>query len=197
MTRADARGLSVCLALLIAPAAVGCVGTETDGGIMIGNSNNSALLIYSNPYAPADPTTPNPIQGTASATATAYDLGGRMRIRLRAQGFPPSYAFGSHLHKLPCDDAMKAGGHYQHNPWQSGPMGTVATDPAYANTKNEAWLDFTTDADGKGGSELLLDWVPRPGEAKAVIIHQMPSQVAPAGGAAGAKLACLPMAFSN
>jgi hypothetical protein len=33
-------------------------------------------------------------------------------------------------------------------------------------------------------------WIPRPGEAKAIIIHNM---VTGAGDVAGAKLACLPM----
>jgi Cu/Zn superoxide dismutase len=196
MMNAESRGWLLRLALMAAPIAAGCAaGTETDTGLLIGTSAGSALMIY-----PMDPaaTGPNPIQAGALVSAQAYDVGnGRMRIRLSASNMPANYKFGSHLHKLACDDPMKAGGHYQHNPWQSGPMGTVATDPAYANTANEAWLDFNTDAAGKGGSELLMDWIPRPTEAKAIIIHAMPSQVTAPAGTAGPKLACLPIAFTN
>jgi Cu-Zn family superoxide dismutase len=82
---------------------------------------------------------------------------------------------------------MKAGGHYQNMPF---PMGGMANDPAYANASNEAWLDFTTDAAGKGAQHVVVDWIPRTGEARAIIFHHMATGT---GGVAGAKLACLPL----
>jgi Cu-Zn family superoxide dismutase len=131
--------------------------------------------------------TPNPIPNTATATAEAFDVEGKLRIQLTVLGLPVARTFGSHLHKLPCDDPTKAGGHYQHLPF---PADGMATDPSYANATNEAWLDFTTDATGKGETDLTVDWLPRPGEANGIIIHHRASGI---GGVSGAKLACLPI----
>ena len=125
---------------------------------------------------------------TAGAAADAYDVGGKLRILLVVARFPPDRTFGSHLHKLPCDDPTKAGGHYQHMPF---PTGGMATDPDFANATNEAWLDFTTDSEGNARTDLTLDWLPRSEEAKGIIIHHMASGV---GGVSGPKLACLPIA---
>jgi Cu-Zn family superoxide dismutase len=87
-----------------------------------------------------------------------------------------------------CDN-NKAGGHYQHNPF---PDGGSATDPTHANSTNEAWLDFTTNASGAGSAEATVNWRPRAGEANAVIIHDMRTGD---GGVAGAKLACTNVPF--
>jgi Cu-Zn family superoxide dismutase len=38
---------------------------------------------------------------------------------------------------------------------------------------NEIWLDFTTDAAGKGMADRTVDFKVRPGEAKAIVIHAM------------------------
>lgn len=154
---------------------------------MIASSGDAALLIYADPYAPDMPDAPNPITPGATASAEAFDVDGKLRIVLDVAGFPASRTFGSHLHRLPCNDPMKAGGHYQHMPFPSGGM---ATDPTYANATNEAWLDFTTDAQGEAERELTVAWIPRAGEAQAIIFHHMASGV---GGVSGPKLACLPI----
>ncbi|HKO92875.1 MAG TPA: hypothetical protein VJU61_17085 [Polyangiaceae bacterium] len=179
-----------CLAVLGSLGAVGCGGEDDDAEApeqMLASSQNAALFRYVDPYAPAMAGMPNPLGDTARAAAEAYDVGGKLRIDLVVAGFPPDRTFGSHLHRLPCEDPAKAGGHYQNMPF---PTGGMATDPTYANTTNEAWLDFTTDAEGNGERELTVSWLPRPGEAKAIIIHNDASGV---GGVSGAKLACLPI----
>ena len=84
---------------------------------------------------------------------------------------------------------MKAGGHYQDMPF---PADGSATDPMYANKMNEVWLDFATDATGAATSEATVNFIPRAGEAKAVMIHDMMTVT---GGVAGAKLACINMPF--
>jgi superoxide dismutase, Cu-Zn family len=186
MTKLDlmARGAG----LLLTVAVLGC-GSESEdsGGDMVASSQNAPVLLYADPYAPDMAGTPNPIGNTAKATAFAFNDGGDLRIDLSVVGFPPSRTFGSHLHRLPCEDTAKAGGHYQNAPF---PTGGMATDPMYANATNEAWLDFTTDVTGSGNVEISVDWIPRPGEAKAIIFHHMASGV---GGVSGAKLACLPI----
>jgi Cu-Zn family superoxide dismutase len=85
---------------------------------------------------------------------------------------------------------MAAGGHYQDKP--AAAADAAATDPMFGNPMNEVWLDFTTDAAGKGMSERTVDFRIRPGEAKAIVVHAM---MTGAGGVAGTKLACLPIAF--
>ena len=186
---------TVTCILLASLAIVGCGSDEGDGADdsndapeMIATSGGASLMVYDDPYAPDMPGTPNPIPETAGAAADAFDVGGKLRIRLVVARFPPDRTFGSHLHKLPCDDPTKAGGHYQHMPF---PTGGMATDPDYANATNEAWLDFTTDSEGNALTDLTLDWLPRSEEAKGIIIHNMASGV---GGVSGPKLACLPIA---
>lgn len=153
---------------------------------MVASSQNAALLVYEDPYAPAMAGMPNPITATARATALAFNVDGNLRIELAVTGFPASRPFGSHLHQRACNDE-KAGGHYQNVPF---PMGGMANDPAFANPTNEAWLDFTTDAAGEGAVELTVSWLPRAGEGKGIIFHHMPTAE---GGGAGARLACLPI----
>jgi hypothetical protein len=181
MMKIDSTWMCACFALL---GALGCGGDDDESAEMIASSQNAGLRIYAEPYTPM--TTANPITTTASATAFAFDEDGSLRIELSVAGFPATRPFGSHLHRLPCDDAM-AGGHYQDMPF---PTGGLATDPTYANATNEAWLDFTTDAQGAVTRELTVDWLPRAGEAKGIIFHDMLSGV---GGVSGARLACLPI----
>jgi Cu-Zn family superoxide dismutase len=111
-----------------------------------------------------------------------------MEVMLMVSGLPPNRPFGSHIHKLPCDDPSKAGGHYQNNPAPDG----GANNPMYGNPTNEVWLDFTTDAMGSAMSTAKVEWIPRAGEAKAIVIHDMLTMD---GGTAGAKLACISMPF--
>jgi superoxide dismutase, Cu-Zn family len=186
MTKLESMVRGACV--LLTAAALGCGGDSEDSkGQMVASSQNVAVMLYADPYAPDMAGTPNPIGTTAKATALAFSDDGELRIELAVVGFPPSRTFGSHLHRLPCDDAAKAGGHYQNMPF---PTGGMATDPVYANATNEAWLDFTTDAAGNAETEINVNWTPRPGEAKAIIFHHMASGV---GGVSGAKLACLPI----
>lgn len=129
---------------------------------------------------------PNPAMGITGSAKAIETAPGKMRVELSVGGLPPNRAFGSHLHKLSCEDTM-AGGHYQHNP-----STTTPTDPDFANNTNEVWLDFTTDATGKATSQASVDWVPAKGAAKAIIVHAMMTIT---GGVAGPRLACLPFAF--
>jgi Cu-Zn family superoxide dismutase len=128
-------------------------------------------------------------------SATAWDIGGgMMRLDLTVTGLPVSRTFGAHLHKLPCETNM-AGGHYQHNPAPdldagAGPGGP--NDPTYANPTNEAWLDFTTDDQGKATSSTQVPWVPEAAKAKSIVIHNMGTVD---GGIAGPKLACIGITF--
>ena len=161
-------------------------GDASDAGTMITKSTGQ-WVVYVDPYG--DGGGANPISSTIMGTAEAFALpSGGMRLVLSVTGLPPNRGFGSHLHKLACEN-NKAGGHYQNNPF---PDGGSANDPTYANSTNEAWLDFTTNASGAGSAETTVAWRPRAGEANAIVIHDMMTMD---GGIAGAKLACTNMPF--
>lgn len=185
MTNRAARW--ACFAVLCSAATMACGSDDESGGEKVASSKDQPLQIYVDPYAPDMAGTPNPITTTASAAASAFDDGGKLRLEIAVRGFPASRPFGSHLHRLACDDVMKAGGHYQNMPF---PTGGMANDPMYANPDNEAWLDITTDATGSAEREVVVDWIPRAGEARAIIFHD---KLTATGGVAGAKLACLPI----
>jgi len=148
-------------------------------------SNSGPWTVYPNPYGDAGANPAQTIQG--SATARAVD--GGMQLTLSVSGLPAMRGFGSHLHKLACDN-MSAGGHYQHMPAASADA--AVTDPTFANPSNEVWLDFTTDDAGAAMSSSSVSWVPPDGGAAAIVVHD---RLTGDGGVAGAKLACLPFSL--
>jgi Cu-Zn family superoxide dismutase len=158
-----------------------------DAGVKI-TSSTGTWVVYPDPFG-AD-AGDNPLPSTIMGKAEAFALpGGKMRITLSVTGLPPNRPCGSHLHVLTCEN-NKAGGHYQNVPF---PMdGGVASDPTFANSANEVWLDFTSDANGAAMAETTVDWVPRAGGANAIMIHDKKTGD---GGIAGAKLACTNMPF--
>ncbi|NSC21494.1 superoxide dismutase family protein [Streptomyces albus subsp. chlorinus] len=109
-------------------------------------------------------------------------------VELEVHGLPKNRTYGAHVHTEPCgarpDDS---GPHYQHvkDPVQP------STDPRYANPRNEVWLDFTTDAKGRGRAASHHDWTFRKGEAMSVVLHERRTSTEPGhAGQAGARLAC-------
>jgi len=169
----------------------GSGGTSTEDAASDGSgetkisSTTGAWTIFADPYMDGGA---NPVPDGIMGGADAFSSGGKMRVKLTVSGLPADRHFGSHIHKLACSD-NKAGGHYQNMPF---PDGGSATDPTYANSMNEVWLDFMTDATGAATSEANVNWIPREGEAKALMIHDMMTME---GGVAGAKLACISMPF--
>jgi Cu-Zn family superoxide dismutase len=173
-------------------------GSTSEGGASDGGANSgdgSALakstgswVVYDNPYGDGGANPAMGIQGTAIALPRKLaDGGAGMEVQLMVSGLTPDRDYGSHIHKAECDAGM-AGGHFQHEPAPDG----GASDPAFANAMNEVWLDFKTDGMGKAMSDVEVDFVPPPGGAKAIIVHDRKTGD---GGVAGPKLACLPFAF--
>jgi Cu-Zn family superoxide dismutase len=123
----------------------------------------------------------------------------RTRIKLRVRGLLPGETYGAHVHYLACGaTGAAAGAHYQNipDPAVGGSETVSSTDPAYANSANEVWLDFVTNAKGKGRAHTVVDWRFRPtapGTTRSVILHIDPTSTGgtvPPGNA-GARLACL------
>lgn len=156
------------------------VGSD-DGPLGI---NTGPFVKYADPFGNGNM---NPAAGIVGAARATSSGGSEMTLTLNVMGLPSMMVFGAHLHQKACDDD-KGGAHYQN---VAAPAG-MASSPAYANPINEAWLDFTTDGRGNAVASTTVSWVPMSALAKSIVVHAMKTGD---GGAAGAKLACLPMAF--
>jgi Cu-Zn family superoxide dismutase len=108
---------------------------------------------------------------------------------LAVRGLPANQQFGAHVHTNACGENPEAAGpHYQHQPDPKQP----SVDPAYANPKNEIWLDFTTDATGFARSWSVVDWTFDNRSHKSIVIHEHHTATeADKAGQAGARLACI------
>lgn len=117
------------------------------------------------------------------------------RVILQLQGFAPNTTYGAHAHVNSCSptSGAAAGPHYQ---YVKDPV-SPSTNPAYANPRNEIWLDTTTNAAGNGTAVARVDWTfPADRKAKSVILHAEPTRTGPNdSGVAGARLACIDVAF--
>ncbi|WP_370969421.1 superoxide dismutase [Amycolatopsis sp. cg9] len=108
-------------------------------------------------------------------------------------GLLPGHAYGAHAHAQPCGATGDAAGpHFQHVPDPVKP----STDPAYANPRNEIWLDFTTDRLGTGFARSTVDWTFGARRPESVVVHETHTHTDPGhAGTAGARLACLDVDF--
>jgi superoxide dismutase, Cu-Zn family len=109
---------------------------------------------------------------------------------LRIKGTDPAAAgrtFGAHLHTGPCvpGNGAAAGPHYN----QDVVEGTV---PARVDQTTEVWLDFTVNPAGDATAIATVPFVPTAG-TRSVVIHRDPTDHH--SGAAGPRLACLPVTW--
>ena len=118
---------------------------------------------------------------------------GRTTVELEVSGLLPNTKYGSHVHTKPCGaKPADSGPHYQH---EKDPV-SPSVDPAFANARNEIWLDFTTDARGAAKGAATVEWEFRKGEANSVVVHAAHTSTEHGkAGTAGDRLACLTAAF--
>ncbi|MCU1531596.1 MAG: superoxide dismutase [Arthrobacter sp.] len=133
-----------------------------------------------------------PVGAKAESTVTVRSDG--TETKLMVHGLMPNRHYGAHAHVKPCGvDGAAAGPHYQD---QIDPV-APSVDPAYANAKNEIWLDFLTDAQGDASAESSVDWKARGGEAQSITIHENHTMTeAGKAGTAGTRLACIDVNFT-
>lgn len=143
-----------------------------------------ATYLFRGPLQDLSTATVGPFDG-AKAQVLLQTSASTSRVGLVVRGIDPAQAglrFGAHLHIGPCvtDNGAAALGHYN-----------VSTAiPAVINDQTEVWLDFTVNSDGEGRSGARVPFVPVAAE-RSVVIHALPTN--PVTGAAGARLACLPV----
>ncbi|EME51433.1 superoxide dismutase family protein [Amycolatopsis decaplanina] len=112
---------------------------------------------------------------------------------LLVTGLLPNREYGAHAHTKPCGATGDlAGPHYQNVEDPVKP----SVDPAYANPRNEIWLDLTTDAAGRGVAVSKVDWTFTDRRANSIVIHETHTHTDPGhAGTAGARLACVTVGF--
>ena len=143
------------------------------------------------PLRDLQPVTSQPTDG-ATAQVEATESGGTTTVDIKVQGLDHAAAgarLGAHVHVGPCvaGNGAAAGPHYN----ASGVI------PPVVNDQTEVWLDFTIQANGTGRASATVPFSIAPGAAASVVIHAEPTSTGPTPppGAAGARLACLPVRF--
>ena len=148
----------------------------------------AALTATFQPYHPgAEAITyaPERVPVGSRASVMSLPVAGRTAVVLLVTGLNPNSHYGAHVHVRPCGPApADAGPHFQNVPDPVQP----SVDPAYANPRNEVWLDLTTDAEGAAVSSSVVGWAFGDRQAGSVVLHEHHTQV---GGSAGPRLACL------
>lgn len=162
----------------------------------------TALLLSLAPAAPANPhvrtggplvdlrpQVADPTDG-ASARVLAMRLAGRTVTIFHLRGLDRSAAhrtFGAHVHVGPCapGDGAAAGPHFNIDVHRG-------VSPPAVSSRTEIWLDFTVTRRGTGHAVSLVPFAVPPGAARSIVVHELPTDPA---GAAGPRLACIPVPF--
>ncbi|MET9228591.1 superoxide dismutase [Lentzea sp. NPDC003310] len=120
-------------------------------------------------------------------------VSGGTTVLLVLKGLLPNRAYGAHVHVKKCG-ALPAdsGPHFQNVPDPVQP----SVDPAYANARNEIWLDVHTDDRGFALTESTVDWQFTERHAQSVVLHNEHTHTRPGeAGTAGPRLACVNVDF--
>lgn len=144
----------------------------------------------------ADAVTYRPDLVPAGAEVSALSTSrpeGRTTVLLTIHGLLPNRKYGAHVHQNRCGAKPEdAGPHFQHVPDPKQP----SVNPAYANPRNEIWLDFTTDKDGNATATSTVNWRFTDRHPKSIVLHTEGTQTgAGHAGEAGARAGCVNMDF--
>lgn len=169
------------LATLGGVVAIGVTGLGLSGPA----SADPSAFDARGPLADLAPAAANPTDG-ASADVIVINDGSSTTVILVLSGLDPAaegQTFGAHVHTGPCVDGDGAA---------AGPHFNTGGTPS---TSTEVWLDFTVVAGGWAVSQTTVPFTIPSDGAKAVVIHAQPTQTGATAGVAGARMACLPVAF--
>lgn len=131
--------------------------------------------------------------GAKVTVVSVPTVSGGTTVLLKLKGLLPHRAYGAHVHVKKCGAApADSGPHYQHvvDPVQP------SVDPAYANPRNEIWLDVHTDGRGFAYTKSTVDWQFTDRHAQSVVLHNEHTHTKPGeAGTAGPRLACVNVDF--
>ena len=169
---------------LAAVALAGPASSPAAASAALVDTERQPVISYNTTFVPP---------GSTARVRGIYPASDRTVVTLHVWGLAPNREYGAHAHKYGCSstDPIAAGGHFQH-------VEGGASDPGYANPDNEIWLDFTTDGEGNGAAQAVVDWqFPAERRAQSVIIHDHHTATGPAGsaGTAGPRYGCLTVPF--
>lgn len=166
-------------------------GAGTDGGSWI--AAGGQFQKTEGDHVPTAVTYDSAVPVGADVTVVQRRVDGRMSVLLSVDGVESDRDFGAHVHTKPCGAKPEdSGPHYQHKVDPTQP----SVDPEFANADNEVWLDFDSDAKGRGHARSQHTWDFRAGEARSVVIHEHTTHTGEGhAGQAGERLACLAVPF--
>jgi Cu/Zn superoxide dismutase len=159
------------------------------GALVLGAGTAGAASPFVQAQGALSDLAPATADATDGASGQFYAIagGGQTTFVLFVSGLNPASAgttYGAHVHVGTCEagNGAAAGPHYN----------TGGTP----STTTEVWLDFKVLPGGYGFAVTTTPFVIEPGTARAVVIHAQPTQAGGATpGAAGGRIACLPVAF--
>lgn len=182
LRRSAVLGLCAVPALILVPT--GAQGHERPP------SRHTHVVHSGGSLTDLQPTTDDATDG-ARAAVFAVGRGDATTVRLRVTGLDPQATgrtFGAHVHVGSClpGDGAAAGPHY------NAQVAAGAPEPE-VSARTEVWLDFTVGRRGQARAVARVPFGVAPGAARSVVVHADPTT--PVTGAAGARLACLPVPF--
>jgi superoxide dismutase, Cu-Zn family len=134
----------------------------------------------------------------ALLSVEAGDEEGATEVRLEVSGLRPSRGYAVHAHTQPCGPTGAAAGpHYQNEVDPAATPERPSADPAFANPRNEIWLDLRTDEQGNGKTSSTAPFTFSDRAPASIVIHQAESTATGPGdaGSAGGRVACLNVPF--
>ena len=181
---APRRYRSIALATAVSSALAAAAVAALPAGAAAGDHPVTTDATMAVPALATDGFTYDPAQVPVGSRVRVHAVetgGGKTVVTMQVKGLLPERSYGAHAHVAACGaTGAAAGGHYQYLP------GVVSPE-------NEVWLDFTTDADGNGSAQTVVDWEFAPATARSVTLHALPTD--PTTGGAGARLGCVTVAF--
>ena len=175
-------------------------GMSTDPGtatVATGPAGDGAVRGVFQPWtagAPAVTYDPAAVPAGATAEVLLIPAADGVTVRLSVTGMTPARPYGAHLHTAPCTAVpAQAGPHYQHRPDPKAAASPPSVDPAYANPRNEVWLDFTADQLGQATATATQPWTfDAAAPPRSLVVHAQRTNTAPGkAGTAGPRVACL------
>jgi len=168
----------------------GIGGALALGGALLGVTGPAAadpsVVEAVGPLSNLAPGNANPTDG-ASAEVFAINDGSSTTVIFVVSGLDPSaegQTFGAHVHQGTCVEGSGAA---------AGPHYNTGGTPSPVT---EVWLDFVGLPGGWAVAQTTVPFTIPVGGAGAVVIHALPTQAGGATpGAAGGRMACLPVAF--
>jgi Cu-Zn family superoxide dismutase len=132
---------------------------------------------------------PEKVPPGTRVTVVPFSTGRGTVVLLLVHGLVPDRHYGAHVHVKPCGPLpADAGPHFQN---VADPV-KPSVDPAYANPRNEIWLDFVTSRTGGAIAVAKVPWKFGDRPAESVVIHDEHTHtVAGEAGTAGPRLACV------